>query len=167
MQLQEVIEFGVKVQCHNKNNVTYFQCSKYVADHIKLLVMSDNSNVESTLRILWCTNCNSYNLECKKLYIIITHILYVACNQLARVRFLTESEILINFLGLGVCVLCVLSCVVSGSDPDVLITHSGRPALLYLSSVLVHSPLLHLQTSGPWAFGLYVRGVSPTLEEGK
>ena len=37
----------------------------------------------------------------------------------------------------------VLSCAVSCGGPDiVLITHSGRPALVYLSSVLVHSLLL-------------------------
>ena len=36
-------------------------------------------------------------------------------------------------------VLCVLSCVVSGGPDIVLITHSGRPALVYLSSVLIHS----------------------------
>ena len=41
------------------------------------------------------------------------------------------------------CVLCVLSDVVSGGDPDiVLTTYSGRPAIVYLSSVMVHSLLL-------------------------
>ena len=66
-------------------------------------------------------------------------------------------------------VLCVLSCVVSGGGPDiVLTTHSGRPAFVYLSSVLFHSLLLLLQASDPWAFGLYVPGgVSLTLGKGK
>ena len=37
----------------------------------------------------------------------------------------------------------ILSCVVSGSGPDILlIIYSGRLAILYLSSVLVHSLLL-------------------------
>ena len=54
-----------------------------------------------------------------------------------------------------VCVLCVLSFVVSGGGPDiVLTTHSGRPALVYLSSVLIQRLLLPLQASGPRAFGL-------------
>ena len=55
------------------------------------------------------------------------------------------------------CVLfvCILFCVVSGGGPDiVLITHPGRPALVYLSSVLVHSLLLPLQASDPREFGL-------------
>ena len=42
-----------------------------------------------------------------------------------------------------VCVFCVLSCVVLGRGPDiVLTTHSGRSALVYLPSVLVQSLLL-------------------------
>ena len=50
---------------------------------------------------------------------------------------------------------CVLSCAVSGGGPDIVLTmHSGRPALVYLSSVLVHSQLLPLQASDPRAFGL-------------
>ena len=49
--------------------------------------------------------------------------------------------------GIGcVSFVCVLSCDVSGGGPDiVLTTHSGRPALVYLSSVLVHRKLLLLQ----------------------
>ena len=51
--------------------------------------------------------------------------------------------------------VCVLSCVVFGGGPDtVLTTHSGRPALVYLSSVLVHRLLLPLQASDLRAFGL-------------
>ena len=51
--------------------------------------------------------------------------------------------------------VCVLSCVVSGGHPDiVLTTHSARPALVYLSSVLVQRLLLDLQASDPRAFGL-------------
>ena len=53
------------------------------------------------------------------------------------------------------CVFCVLSCVVSGGGPNtVLTTHSGRTALVYLSSVLIYSMLLTLQTSDAWVFGL-------------
>ena len=49
---------------------------------------------------------------------------------------------------------CILTCVVSGGGPDiVLITHSGRPDLVFLSSVLVHSVLLVLQASDPKAVG--------------
>ena len=41
----------------------------------------------------------------------------------------------------------------SGGGPGiVLTTHSGRPAHVYLSSVLVHSLLLPLKTFDPWAF---------------
>ena len=43
-------------------------------------------------------------------------------------------------------------CVVSGGIPDfVLTTHSERLALVYLSSVLVHSLFLPPQASDPWA----------------
>ena len=52
-------------------------------------------------------------------------------------------------------VLCVLSCVVSGGDPDILLTtHSGRAALVFLSNVLVQNLLLPLQSSDPWTFGM-------------
>ena len=61
----------------------------------------------------------------------------------ARVRFPAESGILISVLGFGVSFIYVLSCVVFGGCPDiVLTTHSGRPALVYLSSVLVQRLLL-------------------------
>ena len=51
--------------------------------------------------------------------------------------------------------VCVLSSIVSGGGPDiVLTTHSGRPVLVYLSSVLVHSLLLPLQASDSRAFEL-------------
>ena len=50
--------------------------------------------------------------------------------------------------------VCVLTCVVSGDGPDiVLTTHSAKPTLVYLSSVLVHSLLLPLQASDSWVFG--------------
>ena len=76
-------------------------------------------------------------------------------NLAARVRFPAGSGILISVLGLGVCVLCVLSCIVFGGGPDnVLTTHSGRPALVYLSSVLVQRLLLPLQASDPRAIDL-------------
>ena len=54
----------------------------------------------------------------------------------------------------------ILSCVVSGGDPDIeLTTHSGKAALVCLSSVLVQRVLLPLQASYPRAFGLLVPGV--------
>ena len=60
--------------------------------------------------------------------------------------------------GIGcVCVsfVCVLSCVIFGGGPYiVLTTPSVRPALVYLSSVLVQRLLLPLQASDPRAFGL-------------
>ena len=72
----------------------------------------------------------------------------------ARVRLLAGSGILIPILGLGVCPLCSVLAV-SGGGPDiVLTTHSGRSALAYLSSVLVHIQLLPLQASDPLTFGL-------------
>ena len=51
--------------------------------------------------------------------------------------------------------VCVLSCVVFGEGPDIVLTRqSGRLASVYLSSVLVHRQLLPLQASDPRAFGL-------------
>ena len=65
------------------------------------------------------------------------------------------KTLMMMVLGLNLCVLCVLSCVVSGGGPDiVLTTRSARPALVYLSSVLVHNLLLPLQASDTWAFEL-------------
>ena len=73
---------------------------------------------------------------------------YLSSNPRARFRFPAGSDILISILGLGVSFVCALSCVVSGGGPDVVLTtHSGMPALEYLSSVLVHSlwpPYRHL-----------------------
>ena len=68
---------------------------------------------------------------------------------------LIKLKIEIFYPGTGhVSFVCVLSCVVSGGGHViVLTTHSGRPALVYLSSVLVHSLLLPLQASDPQAFG--------------
>ena len=66
-------------------------------------------------------------------------------NLAAQVRFLVGSGILISILGLGVCPLSVFCpvCVRRVGGPDiVLTTHSGRPALVCLSSVLVHNLLL-------------------------
>ena len=53
--------------------------------------------------------------------------------------------------GIGcVSFICVLSCVVFGGSPDIVLnTHSGRPALVYLSSVLVQRLLLPQQASDP------------------
>ena len=49
-----------------------------------------------------------------------------------------------------VCVICVLSCVISGGGPDTLLTTvSGRLALVCVSSVV-----LPLQASDPQTFGL-------------
>ena len=49
-----------------------------------------------------------------------------------------------------------------------LTTYSGRPALVYLSSVLVQRLVLPLHASNPRAFGLQVPGgVSPRLGEVK
>ena len=58
--------------------------------------------------------------------------------------------------GIGcVSFVCVLSCVVCGGGPDIVLTsHSGRPALMYLSSVLAQRLLLPLQASDPRAFDL-------------
>ena len=59
-------------------------------------------------------------------------------------------------------------CVVFGGGPEIVLnTYSGRPAHVYLSSVLVQRLLLPLQASDPRAFGLSVLGcVSPRLGEG-
>ena len=58
--------------------------------------------------------------------------------------------------GIGcVSFVCILSCVVSGKDPDIVMTtHSGRPAFVYMYSILVQRLLLPLQASDPRAFGL-------------
>ena len=60
------------------------------------------------------------------------------------------------------CVLCGLSCVVSGGGSEnQLTTDSGKPVLLYLSSVLVHSmwsPYRHL-TRGHLVFKFWREGV--------
>ena len=48
--------------------------------------------------------------------------------------------------------VCVLSYVVSVAGPDVVLTtHSGKAALVFLSTVLVHSLFLHLKASDPGA----------------
>ena len=58
------------------------------------------------------------------------------------------SEILISNLELGVPFVCVLSSVVSGGGPDIVLTTQSRtPALSYMSSVLVHNLLFPLQAS--------------------
>ena len=73
------------------------------------------------------------------------------CLPTRRPRFDSRRVRNFNFYpGIGcVSFVCVLSCVVFGGGPDiVLTTHSERPALVYLSSVL----LLH--ASDPRAFRL-------------
>ena len=63
----------------------------------------------------------------------------LSSNPAVPVRFLAGSGILISFLGLRVCPLCSVLCV-SVDDPGILlITNSGRPALIFLPNVLVHS----------------------------
>ena len=82
---------------------------------------------------------------------------YLPSNRASRVRLPAMSEILISLQGLGVCVsfVCILSCVVSGDGPDiVLATHLERSALVYQSSVQVNGLLLLLEASDPRAFGL-------------
>ena len=60
-------------------------------------------------------------------------------NPEARVRFLAGSEILIYILGL-VRVLCVQSCIVSGSGPGILLTTTLRISYIqYISTVLTQS----------------------------
>ena len=56
--------------------------------------------------------------------------------------------------GIGcVSFVCVISCVVFGGSPDIVLTaHAGRPALVYLSSVLVQRMWLPLQAFDPRAF---------------
>ena len=74
-------------------------------------------------------------------------------NTTARVRFPAGSEILISILGVCVCFVCVLS-----SSPNiVLTTHSERPVLVYLSSVLVQRLLL--PPTGIWPTNIWL--VSP------
>ena len=53
-------------------------------------------------------------------------------------------------------VLCVLSCVVSGGGPDIVLTTHSE--LVYLSSVMVYSLLLPLQASDPRAFWVVSSG---------
>ena len=73
---------------------------------------------------------------------------FLPSNPAVRVRFPAGSRILIYILELCVSFVYVLSCVVCDSGPDIqLTTDSGRPALVYLSSVLVYSlcfPYRHL-----------------------
>ena len=56
-----------------------------------------------------------------------------------------------------VCVLCVRSCVVSGSDTNIVLsTHSGKSAFVYLSSVWTIVCCSPYRNTGIWV-------VSPTL----
>ena len=66
-------------------------------------------------------------------------VVFLPSNPVARVRFPAESGILVSVLLLNTCALSSVF-VVSGGGPEIVLsTHSGRPALVYLSSVLVHS----------------------------
>ena len=88
------------------------------------------------------------NPEIIKLPIAVTwSVESLPSNTATRVRFSAGSGILIPILGLGVCPLSsVLSYAVSGGGPDIVLAiHSRRPALVYLSSVLIHRQLLLLR----------------------
>ena len=75
---------------------------------------------------------------------------FLPSNPKVRVRIPAGSGILISILE-----VLFMSRVVSGGEPDiVLYIDPGSPALVYLSSVLVHSLLLPLQASHPQTFGL-------------
>ena len=65
--------------------------------------------------------------------------------------------------------VCVLSYVVSGGGPDIaLTTHSGRSANVFLSRVLIHSPLLRYKHLTHGQLGCKPQGgVIPTLGQGK
>ena len=72
-----------------------------------------------------------------------------------------------NELCVCVCVY-VQSCVVSDCSPDILLTRNSRkPALVYVSIVLVHNKC---SPTGIWTTGFWVvnpGGVSPRLGKGK
>ena len=56
---------------------------------------------------------------------------------------------------IGCNVFCVLSCIVSGGGPNIVMTtHSGRSTPMYLSNVLVNNLLFPLQASDPQTFEL-------------
>ena len=60
--------------------------------------------------------------------------------------------------------MCVLSCVVSGGGPDILLTaDSERPALVLLASVLVHSPAPPKGICPRDIFVVSPGGVNPTV----
>ena len=111
---------------------------------------------------LFLIDCNCYNFMI--FYCVFQTSVTVAwsveslpSNSAALVWFHNGSGILISVLGLDVSF--VFCQVISGEGPDtVLTTHSGRHALVYLSSVLVQRLLLPLQASDPRAFGLSVPG---------
>ena len=72
--------------------------------------------------------------------------------------------------GIGcVSFVCVLPYDVTGGGPDiVLTTHSGRPALVYMSSVLIQGLLLpYRHLTHRHMSGKSQGGVSPRLGEGK
>ena len=71
---------------------------------------------------------------------------FLPSNPAALIRFPAEVRKFNFYPGTGcVCVFCVLSCVVSGGNPDIVLTkHSEKPTLVYLVSVMVHRPLLPL-----------------------
>ena len=78
------------------------------------------------------------------------------------------SKIVIFSLGLNLCLVYVMSCFLSDGSPDiVLITDSGRLALLYLSNVLVHSLWYSYRHLTLRHLGCKSGVVSPTLGEGK
>ena len=132
MTYQSVItQLQVKVKCHKNNKLPISGSTKYFGDNSSVLLLP------------WATNSNSYSAKYKQLYTFLTHILYVLSNPAAGVRFRVRSEILIYILGLDVCPLSVLPCVVFGGGPDILLTtHSWLPAPCIYLCVLIHGLLL-------------------------
>ena len=87
---------------------------------------------------------------------------------MARVRF--PGGRLFNFYPGTGCIsfVSVLSCDVFGGGYDiVLTTNSGRPAFVYLSSVLIHNLLLLYRHLIHGLLRYKSRGVSPTIGEAK
>ena len=95
--------------------------------------------------LLGINRCSSFPLSVA----VACSVESLPSNLATPVQYPAGSGILISVLGLGVMTfVCVLSCIDSGGGLDiVLTTHSGRPALVYLSSVLIQrlcTPFRHL-----------------------
>ena len=110
-------------------------------------------STSASLRVLFCGFSSktlsifsiSHKLgfpECGKSLVFSSPVLK-CWNSRATRSLTTSSPSTVSFV-------CVLSYVVSGGGPDIVrYAHSGRPARVYLSSVLVHSMLIPLQASDP------------------